>query len=330
MLLNSPIGRACGAFFCLLFSATGGAKSFSLRDQNPFVLIHGLPFPASAHLPQRGELDWSAGVNITNTVNNETALNEVLLLDYESYELVLSSSYGLNEHWALRLDVPLIYYGGGQLDGVIDRWHDIFGLPQANRPFVEDNQYQLHYARGATLITDLQQADNGLGDIQLGLGHQLLDGAVHAASVWLTLDLPSGEADALRGNGASDVSVQLATAHRLDDSWQLDTSLALLFAGDSALNTVTIADKVWYAHSALSWLVHPIIDVRVQLQGHSDIYANSNLKLLGSSYQLVFGGSVHLDSCARVDIAVSEDLKAGASPDVSFSINYRRQTRCDH
>ena len=322
--------KVSGAFLCLLFaSPIASADAFISRDQNPLVQIHGLPYIASARITPADSFNWSLTYNITNTLNSESDSTESLLLDYESHELNFSFSMGLENDWAFRLDIPLIHYGGGFLDNAIDGWHQAFSLPQANRPNVADNQFQLRYLDNSNTVVDIIDPNSGIADVQIGLGKQLHASADHATSLWLTADLPTGNQAELSGSEHTDFIVQLASQHRLHQRWQLDASLALVRPGDSQLNGVKIADTAWFAHTGIEWQAHPKFDLRVQLNGHTDIYPDSTLKLLGSSYLIVFGGRIHLDACADFDIAISEDLKVGASPDASFIFSYRQRTACD-
>ncbi len=322
--------KVTGAFLCLLgFSFNLAAEPFITRDQDPLSMIQGLPLPASARLPRAGTLSWSATYNITNTLNITNTASESILLDYESHEFISSLSYGLSQNWAVRLDVPVIYYGAGFLDSKIDNWHRALGLPQGYRPYFPDNQFQLSYRYQGNTIVSIDQANTSLGDIQLGLGKQFISTAEHAFSLWITADLPTGDQQNLTGSKKTDWIIQAASEHQLDPNWQVDANIAFIHPGDSSLNTVTVASHIWSAQTGIEWRAFHAVDLRVQLNGHSAVYPDSGLRLLGSNYQLVFGGHTHLSACSMFDIAVSEDLKAGASPDVSFGFSYRHLTACD-
>ena len=305
------------------------ADSFIYREQNPLLQIHGLPYVTSALITPADQFEWALTYNITNTLNAQNHATESLLLDYESHVLNYSTSIGLGHGWAFRVDLPLIHYGGGFLDNAIDGWHETFGLPQANRPNVAANDFKIRYLDNSNTVIDLTRPSNGIADIQIGLGRQLHASADHAVSLWLSADLPTGTHDELTGSAHTDFSVQLSSTHKLHQDWTFDASLALVLPGDAELNGVRIAESVWFAHSGIEWHPHPAFDLRVQFNGHTDLYPDSGLKLLGSSYLVVFGGRIHLDDCADFDIAISEDLKVGASPDASFIFSYRQRTGCE-
>jgi hypothetical protein len=310
------------------FSLAASGEAFISRDQNPLAMIHGLPFPVSAVLPEAGNLDWSASYNITNTLNVENSATESIFLDYESHEFIASMRYGLVNTWALRLDIPLIYYGPGYLDNAVDSWHRAFGLPRGIRPSYPDNSFGLNYQNNTAMVVDIDKANSSLADIQLGIGKQLFSTADHAASLWLTADLPTGDLQSLTGSNNTDFIMQLAYQRRLASSWLVDASLALTLPGDARLNSAVIASHFWSAAGGVEWRAHRLFAVRVQLNGHSDIYPDSALKILGSNYQLVFGGRAQLDACTALDIAVNEDIKTSASPDFSLAFSYRRLSTC--
>jgi hypothetical protein len=317
---------AIGAFLCLPVLSTAIASPFLTQDQNPFTLIHGQPQPASATLPTEGTLDWSLGLDITNTLNGEAANQEGLFMDYESYHLRLGLAYGFKKNWALGFDIPYLYYGGGFLDNTVESWHDTFGLPQGGRPNVDSDQFRIAYSRNGAPVIDLDSSSGGLGDIQLSLGRQLFKNAQTAFSVWSSIDLPTGDANELRGNDASDLSLWLAASYRFHPEWLTDTNLGVLHPGENQLGTLQVEDNILFGHAGIQWSPHPVFDFRIQFTGHTQFYDNSQLRILGKSYNIVFGGTIHATRCSDFDIAVGEDIKQSASPDVNFLFTWKSKT----
>jgi hypothetical protein len=321
-------GFTIGAFLCLLLTTSINAQPFLTQDQNPFSLIHGQPQPVAAKLPASGNTQWSLTLDITNTLNSDSSNTESLLLDFESYNLRYSLLHGLNDNWAIKIDIPIIHYGRGFLDNTIDNWHDFFGLPRANRPYVADDQYRIKYVKNGQTQIDFNTPHSDLGDIQIALGKSIIEQEGSALSLWLATDLPTGEASSLIGNDSSDLSVWLAGEYQLSDDWLVDTNLGILFPGKNQLSSLIIEDQVYFAHAGIEWQLHELIDLRIQLNGHSSFYANSHLKLLGSAYSMVFGGRIHVTDCSDIDLAFSEDVQVGATPDVSFLFTWRSRTDC--
>ena len=267
-------------------------------------------------------------LDIANTLNGETNSTEKLLIDFESYNLRLTWLYALNEEWALKIDIPLIHYGGGFLDNTIDSWHDFFHLPRASRPQVKDNQFQIFYERNGQPLINISTSNGSLGDIQTALGKSIIDKEGAALSLWLAADLPTGESSSLIGNDSSDLSIWLAGEYQLAPAWQTDINLGVLFPGQNQLTALEVTDHVYFAYAGIEWQVHELIDLRIQLNGHSSFYSNSQLTFLGSAYSMVFGGRIHVTDCSDMDLAFSEDVQVGATPDVSFLLTWRSRTNC--
>ncbi|NOQ87476.1 MAG: hypothetical protein GQ550_01000, partial [Gammaproteobacteria bacterium] len=65
---------------------------------------------------------------------------------------------------------------------------------------------------------------------------------------------------------------------------------------------------------------------KLQFQGHTSYYDQSQLTILGDTYFLTFGGTITINQCNQLDIAMSEDIKVNASPDASLVISWRSYT----
>jgi len=301
-------------------------QPFETRDQNPFNLIHGQALPTNARLNTKQQSRWSTNLVITNTINSESNNAESIYLDYESYRLNLSYQYGLNENWNLKLDVPLIYQSGGMFDSAIDKWHQFWGMPRGQRPSIENNQYDIRYDYQSQSLFDLDEASTTLGDIQLALARSLLDDPTTRISLWTSIKLPTGDKNKLTGSGATDFSAWLAMNQQLSTDWLLNLNAGAVILGSNSYQDIPLSDSALYGHIMLGWLMTDTINLKVQLQGHTSYYEKSRLKMLGDTYFLTFGGSIKINSCNQLDIAMSEDIKVNSSPDISLLINWRSYT----
>ena len=337
MFRRSPVCRFCiGAFLRLAFlipivisSANVSAEQpFLTQDQNPFSLIHGQPQPVAARLPEANAAQWSLTLDVTNTLNAESNNSEKLLIDFESYNLRFAWLYGLNEDWALKIELPLIHYGGGFLDNTIDGWHDFFHLPRANRPNVTDNQFHIFYEKNGQTLINLNTANSGLGDIQIALGRNMMKKQDSALSLWVSADLPTGDSSNLTGNDASDLSLWLAGDYQFHPEWSVDANIGVLFPGGNHVSNLAIEDQVLFVYTGIQWQVYESFDLRMQFNGHSQFYSDSQLLLLGSAYNMVLGGRIHVSECSDIDLAFSEDIQVGATPDVSFLLSWKSHFDC--
>jgi hypothetical protein len=301
-------------------------QPFDTRDQNLFNLIHGQALPTNARLNKKSQGLWSSSLVITNTLNIESNSNENIYIDYEAYRFNLSYQYGLNDKWDLKFDVPLIHQGGGVFDSAIDSWHEFWGLPRGKRPLVEQDQYDIRYDYQSQTPVNLNEASTTLGDMQIAIARSLIENSSTVMSLWASLKLPTGDEDKLTSNGATDVSAWLALNQRLSDNWAINVNTGAVILGTDNYKNIPLSDYALYGHAMLGWSVSDNIDLKLQLQGHTSYYDQSQLAVLGDTYFLTFGGTITINQCNQLDIAMSEDIKVDASPDTSLIISWRSYT----
>jgi len=301
-------------------------QPFETRDQNLFNLIHGQPLPTNARLNKKSQARWSSSLAITNALNIETTTDESIYLDYEAYRFNFSYQYGLNDKWNLKLDVPLIYQSGGVFDSAIEKWHSIFGLPNGKRPFVERDQYNVQYNYQSQNLVDLNETSSTLGDIQIAVARTLIKNNKTTMSLWSSLKLPTGNKNKLTSNGATDFSAWLALNQQLSKNWVMNVNTGAVILGANSYQNIPLADHTFYGNVMLGWLATENINLKVQLQGHTSYYQQSQLRILGDTYLLTFGGSIKINQCNQLDLAFTEDIKVDASPDASLLISWRSYT----
>ncbi len=319
------------AFPAHLYAATEKNRQtsfqpFETRDQNIFNLIHGQALPTNARLNKKAQSLWSSSLIITNTLNIESNHNENIYLDYESYRFNFSYQYGLNDNWNLKLDVPIMLQGGGVFDSAIDDWHVLLGLPRANRPFVENNQYEVNYQKQNTLFIDLNESSAALGDIQIAIARSLIKGSQRSLSLWGSLKLATGDSNKISGNGAVDFSVWLALNQQISQNWLINANSGVVILGKNTFQNMPLSDHALYGHIMFGWRASNNIDLKIQLQGHTSYYHQSRLTILGDSYFLAFGGSIKINQCNQLDVAMNQNISVDASPDVSLLIGWRSYT----
>ena len=145
-------------------------------------------------------------------------------------------------------------------------------------------------------------------------------------SLWASLKLPTGNEDKLTSNGATDLSAWLALNQQLSENWIINLNTGAVILGSNNYKNILLSDYVLYGHIMLGWQVTDNINLKLQLQGHSSYYEQSQLNILADTYFLTFGGTITLNQCNQLDFAVNEDIKVSASPDASFLISWRSYT----
>src|SRR3546814_1931710 len=91
---------------------------------------------------------------------------EDLLLDGESLRLGPSGRIRHGQ-WLFGAELPLLFTGGGSLDGLIENWHDWFGLPNGGREQRPRGKYAYRYNDNGIGVLDDEHGHSGIGDMRL-------------------------------------------------------------------------------------------------------------------------------------------------------------------
>lgn len=164
---------------------------FRVRNQTfPTLLVMGFsPRPAYA-IPHGA---WAVELNVSRSNNFQQSLNvEQYLrgrdigrepLQGEDFDAILAMEgdrfyvdgeitvvdlgfhHGLTDRLGLAIRVPWYGYGGGFMDSMIYGFHDAFGLGQAGRDFVAEDQFQVLVGFGDEVyLVDGAPTSGGFGD----------------------------------------------------------------------------------------------------------------------------------------------------------------------
>jgi hypothetical protein len=277
-----------------------------------------------ARILDAGRWSLAADLNWGSTSLLQASSNEALIVDAETRELRLTLQRSLGPRTALQLQVPYRYTGAGSLDGLIDDWHAFFGLPQGARNQLPEDALRIAYERDDTVLLDIDTPRSGLGDSTASFGYGLTSADATAATAWLSIKFPTGDADDLTGSGATDASLVLAATHRFGERWEVFGQGAVTWLGDGEILAAQQRSVVWSGMAGVAWRAVRGLHLKAQIDAHTAVFAPTQLDFLGDALLLTVGGDYRFDSGWRIDLGVSEDIAVEASPDVVLIIGVRR------
>ncbi|TSK05377.1 MAG: DUF3187 family protein [Geobacter sp.] len=331
--------RKLASFAVVLFlaavTASGvGAEPLAITpfytfNQNPLVQIYGLPAAENAVVQPAGRGWGLLAFDVANSdVDNENA-RERLLLDGESERSTLAFRYGVAEDLELGFDLPMVAYNGGIFDGFIKQWHRFFGLPQGNRLSSPDDRLLFRYDRDGEERLRMENATFRMGDVRLNGAWQLYhdrSANPRALALRASVKLPTGSSSRLTGSGSTDLALWLTGSddYQLPGKWGHATLFGA-FGGMGLTDGDVLKGQqenlVGFGTVGGGWSPRDFIAFKVQFSGHTAFYKDSDLSELTSpAVQLLFGGTYAFTPSTTLDIALSEDIIVGASPDVALHL----------
>lgn len=297
------------------------------RDNGPVSGL--LNFPDStegALLLDRGRF---AASFLAMTSSHAVATNrgdELLVFDGETTRLELGLRYGVTERLELGLRLPHIRHSEGNLDSLIDRWHDWFGLPGGSRETRASDLLEFAYVDASGTRVDLRDSTSDFGDLRLMAGWRLDAAGEHRRALRFGVTLPTGSVDSLTGAEAATVSAGFA-----GDLASLGTGGR--YSAFYRANVIWVDEPEILADRYREWIGQLGVGFGVRATSWFDLRAqalmrtathDSDLDVLGEpAVTLTFGGNVRLGQRYILSIAVGEDIKVNSSPDVSFQLGLR-------
>jgi SAM-dependent methyltransferase len=295
---------------------------FYTHNQNPIARLYGIPAAEDAFMAETGIWETHLVLDLANNSVDRSTGSESVILDGETYALVLAMRRGFSETWEAGVDLPWVSHQGGVLDGFIEPYHDALGLPQGNRKARPGNRLDYSYSHGARSVMTLTEDSAGLGDIRFALANQFLanPSRTRAFALRAGLELPTGDSHELLGSGSTDISLALAGADRETLApVRLDASVGVLAMTPGQVLDDWQEPVAAFGSIAAGWNPGETVELKLQLDWNSPLFHDIVLTPIESwATQLVLGGTVALGAHTRLDMAVAEDLAVATTPDVVF------------
>lgn len=311
----------------LLTIDVASAAPFPTRDQNPILAGFGVPMPMLARIGDEGDWSVAADFNWASTALMQTRGAETLVFDAETREMRLTLRHTLSDRFALHLQVPYRYTGGGTLDSLIDSFHDVSGTPEGARSDLPSDQIHIEYTRFGSTRLNITSSSSGWADIQAGIGWMLAQTPDSALTTWLNIKLPTGDAQKLTGSGATDVSLAIAGERQLTSDWSTFGQAAVTWLGEGDLLAAQQRSLLWSGLAGIEWRAWRDLSLKIQIDAHSAAF-DSELGFLGDNpFLLTAGGDYRFRSGWRLDLGLTEDISVEESPDVVFVLGVRREIR---
>lgn len=300
-----------------------------VKNLSPVIGLFGLPSQRDAFTVDRGTLAVALHSSVASHYVLDSKADEFLNLDGEILRFALELRYGLADNWDVQLEVPWLEHSGGDLDSLIDDWHDFWGMSDGGRSNVPNDLMDYRYATSEGEGFSLQDDTSGLGDVSLSVSYAFYRDEDAAASLVLGYKFGTGDDDDFLGSGADDVFIALrfSGAQMSDLPLRWHGQAGYLRAGKSDLLDDFQERNLWFAGLAMDW----IIAERWSLIAQVDMNAaplDSDLTATGKeAYLGTLGARWRFARHWSVDVSVVEDIRVETAPDVTFQASLRYRPR---
>jgi len=315
----------------LHFACDSAADVLPDHDNGPLTGIFGFPQSTEGgEIAALGQHAWDTSFVIASHNIDETRGSENLRLDGETTRLAFTYRRGISDKVDIGIEVPYLWHQAGNLDSFVDNWHDFLlftgGGARANR---EQDQLEFFYTDSPATLVNISNDADGISDIRVFAGWQLSKSERRSTALRFNIKLPTGDSDKLLGSGGTDISLGLASDvvgiwghEKLNGFYRAN----ITYLGEPDRLSDRYNRLVGQLSFGFGYHLHRNVDLRLQSRIRSAVYDSDTENLGTTSVSLTFGADFRVSDRYRLVFSVGEDVKVGASPDVSFQITLRYVT----
>ncbi len=328
-------------FFIFVFTGRVSAKDFggfgpiSVRNQNPIYLQSLGLKPRRAEVLPEGVIEGRIDSAYSNLFERGTSPIADLNLDMEYWRLGINVAYGLTEDFEVGIEVPIVHFNGGFLDGFIQDFHNAFGFPNGGRENVPNNSFSYRLNAGGNSIFDYPSTTAGLGDITLSVKHQISgqDSDWPAIALFSDLKLPTGQSSRGFGSGILNFGLGAALDAKYDRIHGYCNAGYYLVARSDALSDYQ-RDEMFAYMIAGEVTIIPTLAAIIQIQGSTPLLQGTAIEswngvpmeliigFRGEEEDLIDGGDLIWQ------FGFSEDILS-SGPSVDFTVFFSIGVRFD-
>lgn len=311
-MVHRAVACMLGVLFVLPVQA---AEFFQVRNEALLTGAVSLPVLVPTE-PLEERLHAGVRLEFVNEFTKRESADgsERITVDGETYRLSMSLSgrYSERSHWTVRL--PVLYSGGGFMDGIIDDWHRFFSLPRGGRQFAPEDRLLFLYERDGEELLRYDDSGTRLGDLEVAWHFMLREGTMLGSQ----LKLPTGSSRRLGGGGTTGASLWLTQAGERG-RWSGFVSAGASVNGRGDIIREQQRRFTPFAGAGGGVQVFDWLRLVTQFYAHPALYTDSDLPPLDrTSLQLAMGGIFRLGEITRLHVLFQEDLGVHASPDFSL------------
>ncbi len=299
------------------------------RNQMPLLNLFYVMQSTGTETLGKGKQEIRLAIDISNIYEERASASTVLAYDMEIYRPALHYSYGLTDSLDLHTEIPALAFNGGQMDGAIQDYHDLFGFPNGERDNVQDGQFGYSFSQGGQTIFDFSSTGLNLSDINIDLKWKVWDDheGRPAAALRAGVKLPTGN----YGKGTGSDRLDFALGVLLSKATK-----RFSFFGGLDLNIINPPAEL--KQLVTEEIVHTLVGVEfmalknrlsliLQLEGQNSPFAKTGEKTFDNEILEIIYGIKGVTSKKKLlwQLSMREDLIHDSTVDftLSFSLGAR-------
>ena len=309
-------------FLFSLFSSAFTASAFDgpLQVKNQFPLFSSVNAP---YLEAAGLSDsFSASLSHSSVYLIRESAEWSVGLDMEITELDLRIKKNIKDFIEIGVELPILSFNSGFMDGFLDSYHNAFGFSDYGRGKRPDNRFLYKVTRKGKLIIRGENGSTGIGDIRVTLKTPLLKGDP-AISIQGSLELPSGDAETGYGNGSVDAGLAVCIDKNIGDSFKSYLNFGLISPGDLKSYEKIDLRNYFYGGAAIEAAFWKNISLIGQLFAQGSPFPETDIPSVDRTAVLLSFGGRYYSGKNSFELSLTEDPNTAGAPDFTLNVSWK-------
>ncbi len=244
-------------------------------------------------------------------------------LDMEITELNLRFRKSINNFIELGVEVPILSFNSGFMDGFLDSYHDTFGFPDYGRSDRPKNDFLYEVKKNGGVIVKGESGRIAIGDIRVTVKKTLLKGDP-AISVKGEIELPTGEPETGYGNGSIDTGISLMMDKKFGEVWKTYLNLGVVFPGDLKGHERVNLDHFLYGGAAVEAALWKTVSLLGQVFVQGSPFPETDIDAVDRTAVLLSLGGRYYSGNSSFELSLTEDPNTSGAPDFTLNCTFRR------
>lgn len=288
-----------------------------------YYLFYAMP-AQRAETIGRNKVEFNTHFDLSSDFERATNGPNSVGYDMELYRTSFNLRYGILENVDLHLEIPIIAFGNGFLDGFINSYHSAFGFPDNGRKNFPDDQYAYMVTYNNQVMLAYPSHGLMLSDVNLDLKWMVLKDEAWwpAVSLRAGVKFPTGKFSHGGGSGKFDYAFGFAISKSIS---RLHTfaGFDVVIIQDPRQLSQFIDSEIYEYFAGLEFaLIRHYLSLVVQIEGHNQIFVRTGLAQLDHHVLDIvpgFKGEVIKDHL-EWQVALREDLIPHSTVDFTASL----------
>lgn len=309
-------------FFFFLASSIAYSFEGPLQVKNQFPLfIHiDSPYLETAST----ENSFSVSLSHSSIYLVESSSEWDIGLDMEITELNLMFRKNIRDFIEVGIELPLISFSSGFMDGFINSYHDVFGFPDYGRSERPSNEFLYEVRRNGILIIKGEGGHTGIGDIRFTFKKPLLKGDP-AISVRGDIELPTGDAKKGFGNGSLDTGISILLDKKLSEKIKSYLNLGVVFPGDLKGHETVNLKTFIHGGVGIEFLAGENFNFIGQVFLQGSPFPETDISPVDRTAILLSLGGRFSSGNNSLELSFTEDPNTSGAPDFTINISFKRR-----